>query len=44
MILELIKNATSLQALLWGVISIFIIKYLPPLIKELSNLIDKAEK
>lgn len=37
MILELIKESASLQALLWGVIIVFIIKSLPPLIKELKS-------
>jgi len=36
MALEIIRDSVSLQALLWGVIAIFVIKYLPPLIMVLK--------
>lgn len=42
MILQLIKDSSSLQAIIWGIITVFAIKYLPPLIRELIRLTDKV--
>lgn len=42
MILQLIKDSSSLQAIIWGIIAVFAIKYLPSLIRELIRLTDKV--
>lgn len=36
MCIKLIKESRALQAIAWGVIAIFILKYLPPLIIALK--------
>jgi len=36
MCLKLIKESKALQAIAWGIIAIFVIKYLPPLIMVLK--------
>lgn len=43
MILQLIRDSSSLQAIIWGIISVFVIKYLPPLVRELMRLSDNID-
>lgn len=42
--LELINKSIALQAIVWGIIAVFGIKYLPALLREFSNLLDKSDE